>query len=130
MDGRLERRLPLAEEDCYTTACYRSNSFVWVKPSNLKAEHISVMLLRAFDIDDRQLRHWLARKNHFLFCNHRDILLLSFMQQACMRVKSRPDSESRGPFGYAQDMLSTVLKSAPLSKDDSSVLELKAEAFH
>src|SRR5277367_6697687 len=70
MNGRLERRLPLAKE--YRTMITRDgpNLFAWVKPSNLKAERISVMLLRALDISYWQLRHWRANRGHFHFCVH------------------------------------------------------------
>src|ERR1700691_2940683 len=60
VNRRLERRLSLAKEDRRVAVRHRPNFLAWVKPSNLKAEYISVILLRAFNIGDRQLRHWPA----------------------------------------------------------------------
>jgi hypothetical protein len=74
MNGGFERWIPLPKEYRYTIARHGPNFFAWVKPSDLKAECISVMLLCAFDVSDRQLRHWPANRGHFLFCAHRDLL--------------------------------------------------------
>src|SRR5690242_18535415 len=75
MNSRLEWRLPLPEEDRYIFAFHGSNPFVGVKPSNLKAQHIPVMLLCAFDINDRQLRHRVADRFHFFVCAHKALLV-------------------------------------------------------
>ena len=67
-----KRRIPLPKEyRPHISAPRGPDPFVWVKPGNLKAECIPVMLLCAFDIGDRQLRYWLANRGHFLFCVHR-----------------------------------------------------------
>jgi hypothetical protein len=60
MNGGFERRIPLPKEYRHTTTRHGPNFFARIKPSDLKAECISVMLLCAFDISDRQLRHWPA----------------------------------------------------------------------
>jgi hypothetical protein len=60
VNSRFERRLPLLKEYRHTAARHGPNLFAWVNPSNLKAECISLVLLCAFDIGDRQLRHWPA----------------------------------------------------------------------
>src|SRR5258708_2124554 len=74
VNGRFERRIPLPKEYRHITARHCPNFLAWVKPSNFKAECISVMLLCAFDISDRQLRHWPANRTHFLLCAHRVLL--------------------------------------------------------
>jgi len=67
VNGRFERRLPLRKHIA-TSPVTRTQSLCLGKASNLKAECISVMLLCAFDISDRQLRHRLAHRVHFLLC--------------------------------------------------------------
>src|SRR5271166_2497538 len=70
VDGGFEWRLPLPEENYHLVAGDGANFFAWVKPSDLKAQSIFVMLLRAFNISDRQLRYRRANHAQFHICVH------------------------------------------------------------
>lgn len=72
---RLKRGLPLPKEYRRITAQYGPNGFTLVKPSNLKAKCVSVVLLCVLDISDWQLRHWRAKLLDSLFCGHSNLLI-------------------------------------------------------
>src|SRR4026208_225545 len=55
MNGRLERRSSLANEDRDVPARDSADRLVRVGPIHLETEHVAIVLLRTLDVDDRQL---------------------------------------------------------------------------
>jgi hypothetical protein len=57
VNGRFERQLPLAKKYGDVTARHGSYLLVRVKPADLKAKCVPVMLLSTLNVSHRQLRH-------------------------------------------------------------------------
>jgi hypothetical protein len=60
----------VAPDDCscwYAVSMSSANTQWTVEPADLKTERITIVLLGAFDVGDRQLRNGLAIKTHACF---------------------------------------------------------------
>src|SRR4051812_20070342 len=79
MNRRLERRCPLPKEDRNVAPRHRSDCLVRIEPADLESERVPIVLLRAFDIGNRQFRHWRTDRGWGCCLAHRVLLIVEHL---------------------------------------------------
>src|SRR5262245_51762665 len=70
MNCRLKWGRPLPEEYRHVASGHGAYLLVRIEPGDLETEGISIVLLRAFNISDRELRHWRGNRRQWPFGSH------------------------------------------------------------
>src|SRR5581483_10557546 len=73
LNGGFERGLAFAEKDGDRRARDGADFFAGVEPSDLEAEYVAVVLLRAFDIGNGEFGDGLTERGYLLFCFHENL---------------------------------------------------------